>query len=308
MKAITLWQPWAQLVALRAKRFETRCWKTHYRGPLAIHAALEFSAESRALCCREPFSTALLGNEDLPLGCVIAICDLAAVFPTSPDKDALFAPVQHWPQSDLPFGDFSPGRYAWQLENVRALEVPIPARGAQGFWHWDEAALGLHAANQHLMKTASQYRQGDVLIERIKKLPAKLTTQAPDKGRIVLAHGEVTGHAHAFDIASAVKLTSETGQEFFEIKGRTIQTELPLLRRWKNQVMVQHPTLGVLEFAVADVEVRGERVLITGDFGLLQHDEHATQAIPAGFYRGAGTKGTVRQREYSPEEIRTVAD
>ncbi len=39
MKAITLWQPWATLVAIGAKRFETRSWSTHYRGPLAIHAA-----------------------------------------------------------------------------------------------------------------------------------------------------------------------------------------------------------------------------------------------------------------------------
>lgn len=39
MKALTLWQPWASLVALGVKTIETRSWSTSYRGPLAIHAA-----------------------------------------------------------------------------------------------------------------------------------------------------------------------------------------------------------------------------------------------------------------------------
>ena len=38
MKTLTLLQPWAMLVALEAKRIETRSWGTWYRGPLAIHA------------------------------------------------------------------------------------------------------------------------------------------------------------------------------------------------------------------------------------------------------------------------------
>lgn len=39
MKALTLTQPWASLVALGEKRIETRSWGTSYRGELAIHAA-----------------------------------------------------------------------------------------------------------------------------------------------------------------------------------------------------------------------------------------------------------------------------
>lgn len=38
MKALTLHQPWASLVALGVKTIETRSWGTSYRGPLAIHA------------------------------------------------------------------------------------------------------------------------------------------------------------------------------------------------------------------------------------------------------------------------------
>ena len=39
MKGMTLWQPWATRVAIGAIRHETGSWSTHYRGPLAIHAA-----------------------------------------------------------------------------------------------------------------------------------------------------------------------------------------------------------------------------------------------------------------------------
>lgn len=43
-----------------------------------------------------------------------------------------------------------------------------------------------------------QYRQGDVLIERCTPLDAKDLVGVPlEAGRVVLAHGEATGHAHA---------------------------------------------------------------------------------------------------------------
>lgn len=46
------------------------------------------------------------------------------------------------------------------------------------------------------MKQKTQFRQGDVLIERVKNVPANLIRQ---KGPPILAHGEVTGHAHAIE-------------------------------------------------------------------------------------------------------------
>jgi len=42
----------------------------------------------------------------------------------------------------------------------------------------------------------TQYRQGDVFIERVDALPGN-ATEVPSHGRIILALGEVTGHAHA---------------------------------------------------------------------------------------------------------------
>lgn len=133
MRAITLWQPWATLVAVGAKRFETRSWSTRYRGPLAIHAAKrkpEFgSLEFRNLVTR---SLDDLGfTSDLPLGVVVATCELIDAFPV----EEMWLELKDLPLEDA-FGDWSAGRFAWYLTNIKMLEVPIPARGSQGFWEW----------------------------------------------------------------------------------------------------------------------------------------------------------------------------
>lgn len=145
MKALTIMQPQASLVALKAKRYETRSWFTNYRGPVAIHASLGFPYSARRLVKLEPFSTALLGctEDDLPLGCVVAIADIAAVFATvdlSGQSLFEFSEDSNIEREEF-FGDFSPGRYAWLLNNVRALEYPIPVRGARGLWEWNGEEL-----------------------------------------------------------------------------------------------------------------------------------------------------------------------
>ncbi|MBA7528369.1 hypothetical protein ES705_20552 [subsurface metagenome] len=40
-------------------------------------------------------------------------------------------------QRELAFGDYSDGRFAWEMELIRRFDPPIPARGHQGFWWWD---------------------------------------------------------------------------------------------------------------------------------------------------------------------------
>src|SRR4051812_42520238 len=47
VKVLSLTQPWASLVAIGAKQIETRSWRTHYRGPLLIHASAGFPGECR---------------------------------------------------------------------------------------------------------------------------------------------------------------------------------------------------------------------------------------------------------------------
>lgn len=125
-QAISLWQPWASLIALGVKRFETRSWTTNYRGPLVICAAKRWNAELKEFA--EVFSADFdLGLSALPLGCALAVADLTRIYRTedaAPDQSA----------RELAFGDWSPGRYCWRMDNVRPFPEPIPVKGAQGLF------------------------------------------------------------------------------------------------------------------------------------------------------------------------------
>lgn len=127
MKAISLWQPWATLVAIGAKQYETRSWSTNYRGPLAIHAAQRWTPEQKEIANTGFIGTALRagGYRVQPLGCFVCICDLVDILPTELVKVDLL---------ESSFGDFSPGRFAWKLKNIRILEPVKPWPGRQRLW------------------------------------------------------------------------------------------------------------------------------------------------------------------------------
>lgn len=131
MKAITLTQPWATLVAIGAKTIETRSWKTHYRGPLAIHAAKGWTKEVVKLAMREPFKSVLAAARfpmfsTLPRGYILATCTLLDCIRTE-DVDV-------YGTNEAFFGDFFPGRWAWMLTDIKRLPEPIPAKGALKLW------------------------------------------------------------------------------------------------------------------------------------------------------------------------------
>lgn len=149
MKTITLTQPWAMLVAIGAKKIETRSWCASYHGPIAIHAAKGFPRWAIELCNEEPFLSALRQMpgitclDDLPRGAVIATARLAGYvcIPKSQREHligGIAEPVLVPPnEPELSFGDYTYGRWAWILDDVKPLPEPIPARGALGLWNWE---------------------------------------------------------------------------------------------------------------------------------------------------------------------------
>lgn len=154
MKALTLTQPWATLVAIGAKRIETRSWSTPYRGPLAIHAAKGFPKWARKFTvdpvCYEAVRYHGARNDagqrpaDLlsayPLGYVLATCNLVNCIPTEVVDNAgnvFGVSLETLSAQERAFGDYAPGRYAWILENVKELKTPVPAKGSLGLWDWD---------------------------------------------------------------------------------------------------------------------------------------------------------------------------
>ena len=155
MKAISLWQPWAQLIALKEKKIETRSWPTKYRGPLAIQAAVFMPKPNTIGMCVETFNAihkALTSdvyprgyNRDyLPRGAIVATCKLVAcvrVIGNIDDEQADLENGMTVKGNEYAFGDYSLGRYAWILEDIQALPEPIPAKGMQGLWEWKEGDL-----------------------------------------------------------------------------------------------------------------------------------------------------------------------
>ena len=142
MKALTMTQPWAMLVALGENSIETRSWSTSYRGTLAIHTARAFPKEARALCDEEPYRSVLARGgysspDDLPRGSVIALAHLDEVmaFTRSSLRETRARAAQRLlPEHEADFGDFSPGRFGFVLSHARRLRTPIPARGMLGVW------------------------------------------------------------------------------------------------------------------------------------------------------------------------------
>lgn len=151
MKAITLYQPWATLIAIGAKRIETRAWATSYRGPLAIHAAQttpqgdgtfgrwrwqRLGPSRGALYSGAPDERIIYPS----FGVVVATCRLVACTPTDSLIEAselephLGPSIPPWESS---LGDFSPGRFAWLLADVQAVDPPVPACGQQRLWEWE---------------------------------------------------------------------------------------------------------------------------------------------------------------------------
>jgi len=140
VRVITLWQPWATLIALGEKRIETRAFGTRYRGPLAIHAAQKFPHEARHYCTTyAPFRTVLgahgIGIDDLPIGRILCLTNLVDVIPTDGFEvvEAQHAAIDAGALFEPSFGDYRPGRRAWILDGKpQVLPIPIPWRGAQG--------------------------------------------------------------------------------------------------------------------------------------------------------------------------------
>lgn len=140
MKAISLHQPWATMVAIGLKQLETRRWTTNHRGPLAIHAAQKWTKAQRTFT-EELLNDDVIGHvlrqygymspDHLPLGAVVCTVRLAQVMTT---EDVVKSCWMNRVERML--GDYSAGRYAWQLLDLKRFKEPIKAIGHQGFWEW----------------------------------------------------------------------------------------------------------------------------------------------------------------------------
>ena len=132
MKAISLWQPWASAIALGCKRIETRHWATHYRGPIAIHAAKRWTLEERE------FAASVACRHDVrlrtpPLGAVVALAKLVAC---RRSEDIIAEGISDMEED---FGNYGPSRFGWILRDIVPLPAPVPFSGHQGLFDVPDA-------------------------------------------------------------------------------------------------------------------------------------------------------------------------
>lgn len=135
-RALTLWQPWAWLVAAGHKPIENRprgFSHKSFRGDFWIHAGKRSTAADESwvdvlrLCIEFLGEEFYLPNQNtLTFGAIIGRATITGIIP--PRYDDIFgnpAPIVPW---------HFPDQYGFRVENARLLKKPVPCRGHQGFW------------------------------------------------------------------------------------------------------------------------------------------------------------------------------
>ena len=154
IKALPLWQPWASLVAMGAKRVETRAYPPGRIGlragqRIAIHATKTtkdpFTRQPLSDFCEMwPFTEHVPDWDVLPLGAILAtVTLLRASQVTQEAADQLERTNEH----ERAFGNYQPGRWAWVLGDVRRLDSPVPFTGSQGTFDVPLHLLGEAVSN-----------------------------------------------------------------------------------------------------------------------------------------------------------------
>ena len=128
MRALTICQPYAELIVRGDKPIENRHWATAYRGMLAIHAGKSLQWYDQEV------DGDLYGLHltDLVLGAVVGTATLAACLHID----------RAWPQRwrHLRDHEHASGPWCWILEDVKRFPEPVPCRGAQGLWEWGDSS------------------------------------------------------------------------------------------------------------------------------------------------------------------------
>ncbi len=141
MKVLSLLQPWATLVVSGAKQIETRSWSTAYRGPLLIHASKGKAGEIFAN--EPPFKKHIADFKQLPFGYIIGKVILTDVLRigTGTLSYASDEIMNKLTMEEKAFGDYTPGRFAWLLQEPLVFKTPIGAKGSLTLWEFDEALI-----------------------------------------------------------------------------------------------------------------------------------------------------------------------
>lgn len=134
LKCLTLYQPWATLVMLGEKRFETRSWNTAYRGKIGIHAGTKSTPGLRRIAEEDGTYQNVLGGHGLtswdmlPRGVLLGTVTLVDCLRVE------LLRLEELSRQEEYFGNYSPGRWAWRLAEPVLFPEPLPLRGQLGLF------------------------------------------------------------------------------------------------------------------------------------------------------------------------------
>lgn len=126
MKALTICQPFAQLIVRGHKRVENREWPTRYRGPLLIHAG-----KSREWMGGE------VPASDMIFGAIVGSAQLVDCLHIEQIEAGMHRARFPWLE-DHPHTE---GTWCWVLDQIVEFEIPTPCKGALGLWQFDQTLL-----------------------------------------------------------------------------------------------------------------------------------------------------------------------
>ncbi len=131
MKVISIIEPWASLIKEQVKFIETRSWKTNYRGKIYIHASLKKVPKKDE---RINNLVNLLNDKNFKYGHIIAEANLVDCI----YMDESFLKEIKNNKQEYICGEYSLGRYAWILKDIKSLKMPIKAKGNLGIWNYKD--------------------------------------------------------------------------------------------------------------------------------------------------------------------------
>jgi activating signal cointegrator 1 len=140
MKVLSMIQPWASLFLLGESLFETRTWKTNYRGPLAIHTSQKVdNAVLNHKAIQFLLSKHGYSKEAIPTGVIIGIVELINCIKVIEDHQtwAVLEDGRMVSGNAYILGDYKLGNYAWEVRDRKLLDTFIPAKGQLGLWEYD---------------------------------------------------------------------------------------------------------------------------------------------------------------------------
>lgn len=127
MKALTVKQPWAELIVSGRRKFEIRTWKTEYKGWLLIHAGRKIDEEAM-----RHFE---MSSQNQTLGAIVGKVFIEDYVSFTPESWEAYRP-EH-----MEWTAFQAGIVGWRLNQAVKFEKTIPWNGSLGLFEIPDSAL-----------------------------------------------------------------------------------------------------------------------------------------------------------------------